>query len=404
MASGIEGEPDPLELEHLGVLLDERVLGLLEDADERVLVQVFQAHHHGQPSHQLGDQPEALEVLGFGPGQEPLTGSTSPSPRLPSPLLAPSPESDPPFPIRDSTIFSSPSKAPPQMKRMLRVSIWMYSCWGCFRPPWGGTEATVPSRILSRACWTPSPETSRVIDGFSDFPRDLVDLVDVDDAPLAVGDVVVRGLEEAHQDVLDVLADVPRLGQRRRVRDREGDVEDPGEGLGQEGLADPGRAHEEDVGLLHLDVVEDALVVHPLVVVVDRHREGLLRVVLTDHILVEGVLDLAWGEVGTAVSADPLLLLREDLVAERHALVADVDAGPGDELPDRVLGLSAEAAAEVLVSGHGASPSPSGLRRAACHHPSSIFVGFGVRGPDRVPVHRAPGRSPVLSASSGPMK
>ena len=34
-------------------------------------------------------------------------------------------------------------------------------------PPWGGTEATVPSRILSRACWTPSPETSRVIDGFS---------------------------------------------------------------------------------------------------------------------------------------------------------------------------------------------------------------------------------------------
>ena len=29
------------------------------------------------------------------------------------------------------------------------------------------TEAVVPSRILSRACWTPSPETSRVIDGFS---------------------------------------------------------------------------------------------------------------------------------------------------------------------------------------------------------------------------------------------
>ena len=70
-------------------------------------------------------------------------------------------------PIRLSMILSSPAKAPPQMKRMLVVSIWMNSWWGCLRPPWGGTEAVVPSRILSSACWTPSPETSRVIEGFS---------------------------------------------------------------------------------------------------------------------------------------------------------------------------------------------------------------------------------------------
>ena len=36
-------------------------------------------------------------------------------------------------------ILSMPSKAPPQMKRMLWVSTWMNSWWGCFRPPWGGT-------------------------------------------------------------------------------------------------------------------------------------------------------------------------------------------------------------------------------------------------------------------------
>ena len=71
------------------------------------------------------------------------------------------------FPTRSSMICSRPSKAPPQMKRMFVVSIWMKSWWGCFRPPWGGTFATVPSRILRSACWTPSPETSRVIDGLS---------------------------------------------------------------------------------------------------------------------------------------------------------------------------------------------------------------------------------------------
>ena len=72
-------------------------------------------------------------------------------------------------PMRFSMIVSIPAKAPPQMNRMLVVSIWMNSWWGCLRPPWGGTEAVVPSRILSSACWTPSPDTSRVIDGFSDL-------------------------------------------------------------------------------------------------------------------------------------------------------------------------------------------------------------------------------------------
>ena len=70
-------------------------------------------------------------------------------------------------PARDSMIFSRPAKAPPTMNSTFVVSIWMNSWCGCLRPPCGGTEAVVPSRIFSRACWTPSPETSRVIDGFS---------------------------------------------------------------------------------------------------------------------------------------------------------------------------------------------------------------------------------------------
>src|SRR5260364_442110 len=40
---------------------------------------------------------------------------------------------------------------------------------GCLRPPWGGTDAIVPSISFSSACCTPSPETSRVIEGLSDY-------------------------------------------------------------------------------------------------------------------------------------------------------------------------------------------------------------------------------------------
>ncbi len=62
---------------------------------------------------------------------------------------------------------SIPSKAPPQMNRMFCVFTWMNSCSGCLRPPFGGTLMTLPSRSFSIACWTPSPETSRVMDGLS---------------------------------------------------------------------------------------------------------------------------------------------------------------------------------------------------------------------------------------------
>ena len=84
---------------------------------------------------------------------------------------------------------------------------------------------------------------------------DLVDLVDVDDARLGLLDVVVGGLDELEEDVLDVLADVAGLGQGRRVGDGERDVEHLGQRLGEVGLAAAGGPDEQDVGLGDVDVV-----------------------------------------------------------------------------------------------------------------------------------------------------
>ena len=126
--------------------------------------------------------------------------------------------------------------------------------------------------------------------------RDLVDLVDVDDPGLGLLDVEVGRLDQLEQDVLDVLADVAGLGQRRGVGDREGDVEDPGEGLGEQRLAAAGRAEQEDVRLLELDRVVLALCLgdlDALVVVVDGDRERALGGLLADDVLVEDVVDLS---------------------------------------------------------------------------------------------------------------
>ena len=77
------------------------------------------------------------------------------------------PKPTPLLPMRRSMTLSRFANAPPQMNSTFVVSIVRNSWCGCLRPPCGGTLAEVPSRIFSSACCTPSPETSRVIDGLS---------------------------------------------------------------------------------------------------------------------------------------------------------------------------------------------------------------------------------------------
>ena len=78
---------------------------------------------------------------------------------------------------------SSPAKAPPQINRILDVSTCKNSCCGCLRPPCGGTDAIVPSISFSRACCTPSPDTSRVMEGLSDF-REILSISSIYTIPV----------------------------------------------------------------------------------------------------------------------------------------------------------------------------------------------------------------------------
>ena len=179
--------------------------------------------------------------------------------------------------------------------------------------------------------------------------RDLVDLVDVDDAGLGLLDVVVGVLDQLQQDVLDVLADVPGLGQRGGVGDREGHVQQPRERLGQVGLPATGRTQDHDVGLLELDLAVLRPDLDPLVVVVDGDGQHLLGLVLADHVLVEEAEDLGGLRQLVELQLGGLgELLLDDLVAQVDALVADVHAGAGDELLHLLLALPAEGALQQV--------------------------------------------------------
>jgi hypothetical protein len=86
--------------------------------------------------------------------------------------------------------------------------------------------------------------------------------------------------------------------------------------------------------------------------VVDGDRKDALGVVLADHVLIERAADRlrVEGEARLRIlrCGGPAILV-EDVLAELDALVADVDAGPGDQLVDLVLALPAEGAAFALT-------------------------------------------------------
>src|SRR5690606_31429967 len=108
---------------------------------------------------------------------------------------------------------------------------------------------------------------------------------------------------------------------------------------------------QQDVRLGQLDVLVALAALDALVVVVDGHREGLLRPMLADHVLVQHLEDLA--RLGQRAARRLRLLLEflaDDVVAELHAFIADEHAGAGDQLAHLVLALPAERAVEDLVA------------------------------------------------------
>ena len=158
-------------------------------------------------------------------------------------------------------------------------------------------------------------------------------------------------MQKFEDDVLNVFADVARLGERRRVNDGEGNHQHARERLSEQGLARARRADEQYVRLLNLNVGAAARHLDALVVLVDGDGQALFSLLLPDDVLVEERLYLGWLRKRRARGDGlGLLVVRDDLVADVNALVADVDGGPGDELLDFVLRLAAERAAQRVIS------------------------------------------------------
>lgn len=83
-------------------------------------------------------------------------------------------------------------------------------------------------------------------------------------------------MQQLLNDVLDVLTHITRLGEGGCVGDGERNVQQAGQGLGQQGLTRACRADQQDVALAELDlVILLVTLVQALVVVVYRYGQYL---------------------------------------------------------------------------------------------------------------------------------
>ena len=266
-------------------------LGLREDLDQRRAVQIFQHRRHRQAADEFRNEAELDEVDRLHVRQQ-VDIAAAADARTADPVLSSSCRKPMDFlPVRRAITFSRPTKAPPQMNRMLVVSTGVNSWCGCLRPPCGGTLATVPSRIFSSACCTPSPGDIAGDGRILVLAADLVDFVDIDDALLALLHIAVGRLEQLQDDVLHIFAHVAGFGEGGGVHNGEWHVQDLGQGLRQQRLAGAGGPDQQDIGLLQLHLaVAHAVHVDALAVVVDRHRQLLLGGILPDHVLIQKLL------------------------------------------------------------------------------------------------------------------
>ncbi len=179
---------------------------------------------------------------------------------------------------------------------------------------------------------------------------DLVDLVDIDDAALGRLDVAVGRLDQAQQNVFNVLADVTSLGQGGGVCDGEGHVQNLRQALGQVGLAAAGGPYHQDVRFLQLDPLAALAGGDALIVVVHRHAEGTLRLFLADDVIVQHRLHFGGG--GDIVRLNLFghdQVVGHDFLAERDALVTDIGVRAGDQAAHLVLRFPAEGAARLAL-------------------------------------------------------
>src|ERR1043166_5540278 len=86
------------------------------------------------------------------------------------------------------------------------------------------------------------------------FPTDLVDLIDVDNTCLRFFEIAAGGLNKPQENILNILANVTRLGQARCINYAERNAQLPRKRLRKQCFACSCRADQQNIRFLKLNI------------------------------------------------------------------------------------------------------------------------------------------------------
>src|SRR5258706_1574715 len=192
--------------EELLVLLDQRVLGLGEDVDQRADVEGFEGGADGQAAYKFGDHAVFDEIFGLNLGED--VGAVAGG--FDGGVFAAEADLALAQAFSDD-VFEADERAAADEEdlRGVHLDVLLLGVFAsALRGDVGDRAFEHFQEGLLHAFAADVASDADVVLGFAD----LVDLVDVDDAALGGFEIVVGVLQELEEDVLDVFADVAGLG------------------------------------------------------------------------------------------------------------------------------------------------------------------------------------------------
>ena len=152
-------------------------------------------------------------------------------------------------------------------------------------------------------------------------------------------------------DVFDVLAHITRFGQRGRISNGKGHIQQSRQCFSQQRLTRTGRADQQNIALAQLNLIFTLTLIQALVMVVYSNRQDLLGALLTNNVLIQDRTNLYRRRqlLITAFSLTFLHFLTNDVVAQINALIADKHGGAGNQLAHFMLALAAEGAIQQFA-------------------------------------------------------
>ena len=103
--------------------------------------------------------------------------------------------------------------------------------------------------------------------------------------------IIICGCQQLGNHTLNIITDISCFRQRSRICDRKRHIQKLRQSLDQISLSTTSRPDHQHIGFLNLDLIH-GIRCHTFIMIINSNRHHLLRSLLTDHILIQCLLDL----------------------------------------------------------------------------------------------------------------